>query len=452
MAELDQNSDSLVTRTRLRWLDQSERYEVRQLPFLALLCAAIGLLAGLVVELFRFLIKQLSLLAVGVPYEQFEDLSIWWLLLVPIVSAIGVGCIGKLLRTDGRQTGVVHVMDRVHGQRTKLPGRNGLFQFIGGTLALGGGSPGGWIGPTVHLGAVSSRQIFRYLNLTDRAKLTMISAGVAAAVGACLYAPIAGVIFALEVVLIRWTVNTFIPLMIAAVTATAARQFFGSEALLSVPDLALTNFLELLVLVPIGIGLGIVAAAFNHATTYFASIQVESFFVRMCVVGGATGLIAMFLPSVLGTGFDTWDHALVNSLGWSAITILGFAIAKLALTSLAAGFGMPVGIIGPNLVVGAVLGLLAHGAFEALFPGTVTSSVAVYAMLGAAAMMAAVLNAPLTALVLTLEMCGDLALVLPAMVIIAFANLTTAPLFGRKSIFEARLRAMGIDIRKEQVV
>lgn len=425
---------------------QLRRVEVEILPRLTLAAILIGIGVAFVIFVFRQLIDYGSVWLFGVNYDAFEAISAWWLCLLPIIGATLVGCLGLLLRVDGRHVGIVHVMYVIHNKRLRLPFRSSAMQFIGGSIALLFGSSGGWIGPSAHLGAATASTVTELLPRTvksEEERNLLWACGMAAAIAACLSTPIAAVILVVEVVLLRFSLTSLIPVLFAAFIAMIITQsIYGDHAVLVVPEIPAVAAADLLFLVPMGVFIGLIAVLFNFSVELAANVQGIHFFWRAIAVGLLTGLVAYFVPQLLGTGFDTFNLAVNDSLELGIGLVAALVALKFLLTSFTVGLGLPVGIIGPTLVMGGLFGWLTAELATIVFPATEISHLGSYVLLGACAMMAAVFNAPLAAIIVVVELSGSVEVILPAMLVIVIANFVTAPLYGRRGIFEGRMEAI----------
>jgi len=268
----------------------------------------------------------------------------------------------------------------------------------------------------------------------------LVGSGVAAAIAASFNTPLAGVIFAMEVIVLQYTLASFIPVILAAsVGALVATAFFGSEPAFAVEFRHLTALIEVPFLLLMGLIIGVLAAIFVHGVeNTIRRTKHWPIWWRFSLAGLATGLIALMVPEVLGVGYDTAEEAARGNLLFSWMLVI--IAAKLLATILTVGMGLPVGLIAPTLVIGAVAG----GAFGLLVSTTMEQSYAdasFYAIIGMGAMMGATLQAPLTALATMLELTGTPDSILPAMVAIVAASLTSQVLFGKDGIFKAIARA-----------
>ena len=415
---------------------------VEALPPLILLAIVAGLLTGVVVLLFRAGLEGGAWLTGRPDAENFDGLSPWTALLMPLVGATVLGLILSRLPAESRRFGVVHVMERLSRYQGHMPLRSAIHQFVGGIAALTVGLSGGREGPAVHLGAATSSLLGNAVRLPNNSIRTLVACGSAAAIGASFNTPMAGVIFAMEVVMMEYTIASFIPVIIASVTATVVnRWFFGDVIAFSVPETELRSLLEIPYITLAGVAVGLVGSAFILTVRTIARFQVGPFWIRAMVAGAVTGLAALVTPAVLGVGYDTVNQALLGQLAWTALLII--LIAKTVASAACVGVGLPVGMIGPTLVMGAMLGGLL-GVIGNAFAPSLASEPSFYVMLGMAAMMAAVLQAPLAALLAVLELTANPAIILPAMLIIVVASLTVTQFAKQRSIFLTTLNAVGL--------
>jgi CIC family chloride channel protein len=160
--------------------------------------------------------------------------------------------------------GVIHVMERLAYQEGYLPAKQAMMQFIGGAIAIISGHSVGREGPSIHLGSAAASLLGQWLRLPNNSIRTLVACGASAAIAASFNAPLAGVIFAMEVVKMEYTISGFTPVILAAVSATVLnRLVFESLPTFVVPELVLHSFWELGVIVGMGIGIGALAAGFT---------------------------------------------------------------------------------------------------------------------------------------------------------------------------------------------
>lgn len=426
---------------RLRDRIQLQLAAQKALPLLVLLALVIGICAGMVVIAFRQLSEAPAILYLP-RLEGFESLPTLWRFMLPMGGALVLGLMFWWIAPSGRPTGVVHVLDRLHNHQGKMPMKNAILQFFSGSLALLSGQSIGREGPAVHLGAASGSWISQRLRLPNNSLRTMLGCGVAAAIAASFNTPLAGVIFAMEVVMMEYTVAGFLPVIIAAVSGSAAtRLAFGHHAAFSVPAIQMGSLTELPILFFCALVIGALASVFIVSQRHLAPLQQKySPLLRFSVVGMVTGGLAIYVPEILGTGYDTLELAMLGQLGVATLTVI--VAAKMTATALATGLGIPGGVIGPSLILGACIGGGA-GQIANHWLGISSVSPGLYAMVGMAAMMGALLNAPLAALLAILELTYNPNVLFPAMMTIVIATLTSRQLFDTDGIYQESLRALG---------
>ena len=413
----------------------------KALPLLVLLALLIGVCAGLVVIAFRQLSEGPAILYLP-QLEDFESLPTLWRFLLPLTGAMLLGVLFQWMAPSGRPTGVVHVLDRLHNHQGKMPMKNAVLQFFSGSLALLSGQSIGREGPAVHLGAASGSWVAQRLRLPYNSVRTLLGCGVAAAIAASFNTPLAGVIFAMEVVMMEYTVAGFLPVMIAAVSGSAlTRLAFGHQAAFNVAAIELESLAELPILFVCALVIGALASLFIVSQRYLSPQQQRrSPLLRFAIVGLVTGGLAIYVPEILGTGYDTLELTMLGQLGLAALTTI--VIAKMVATALATGLGIPGGVIGPSLIIGACVGGGA-GQIANHWLGITSVSPGLYAMVGMAAMMGALLNAPLAALLAILELTYNANVLFPGMMTIVIATLTSRQLFTTEGIYQESLRALG---------
>ncbi len=421
------------------------------LPLLSLLGILTGVLAGVVILLFRQAIEGvLSQTLPGGQTENFEALAPIWFFILPLLGGALLGLLFQFLRDEYRQVSVPHVIERLTYHQGHLPWQNAVVQFIGAFIAIVSGNSVGREGPTVHLGAVNGSLLGQWLKLPNNSVRILVACGVAAAIGASFNTPLAGVIFAMEVVVMEYTIVSFTPVILAAVCATAlSRLVYGSAPAFDVPALQLESMVELPLILISGIAIGVLAALYTHLmirfTTSLGNWQVWQ---RMSLAGFIGGLCALLVPEVMGVGYDTVNTALQGEYVLTALVAI--ALMKLLATTATLGLGIPGGLIGPTMVIGATAGG-AMGIIAGHFFPDITSSPGLYAMIGLAAMMGGALQAPLAALIAMLELTANPNLLLPGMLAVIAATMTSSELFKRTSIFLELLRARGLDYRNDPV-
>ncbi|KAB7623040.1 chloride channel protein [Alkalilimnicola sp. S0819] len=415
------------------------------LPLLAGLGLLVGLLSGLAILAFRALVEYSQRLFLPAQ-DHFETLAPHWRLLLPLGGGLLIGVYLHLLKPRQREFGVAHVMGRVAFHQGYMPWRNAVHQFVLGAGAIISGQSVGREGPGVHLGAASGSQLGQALGLPNNSLRVLVGCGTAAAIGASFNTPLAGVAFAMEVVMLEYTIAGFLPIMLAAVAATALSQvFYGDTLAFAVPPLQLSGLAEIPHVVLTGCLIGVLAAGFIHAMQHFSALgRGRPVILRGLAAGLGVGLCALFVPQIMGIGYDTVADALTGELGWGLL--IAIAAFKLLASSWGIALGLPGGLIGPTLVIGATAGGALGNLGAWINPESIAAP-AFYALLGMGAMMGATLRAPLAALTAMLELTGNPGVIMPGLLAIVAATLTCTEGFGKDSVFAQLLRDGGDDLR-----
>lgn len=420
---------------------------VEALPQLAVLGLAAGVLTGGVVIGFRWVVdwSQIAILPSGVGGD-FESLSPAYRFALVIAGAVLIGAVLQRVKSPSR-LGVVHVIERLQYHQGRLPLPSAVIQFIGAAIAIICGHSVGREGPTIHLGAATASLLGQRLGLPNNSIRTLVGCGVAAAIAAGFNTPLAGVIFAMEVVLMEYTIAGFIPIILAAVSATAlTRSVYGHDAVFTAAQWQWNAVGELPYILCLGIVVGVLAGLFTWLTTHTSRLShTLPIFVRTVLGGLAVAAIALFVPQVMGIGYDTVNAALLGDVLLGSLVVI--TAGKILATSLCIGLGSPGGLIGPTIVVGATTGAVVGLAVNALLGADVAPGF--YAMLGMGAMMGAVLQAPLAALLALLELTASPDVIMPGMAAVVSAAMVSTIVMRQGSIYRLMMLSSGLDFRND---
>lgn len=425
------------------------------LPQLIVLGLLSGLFTGLIILAFRFVITwPLEQFLPNYSAENFEALDSIWHFFLPIIGSALIALFLWRIHPDHIRVGVPHVLERLAYHQGKLPAVNAVVQFIGGALALLFGHSAGREGPAVHMGAASGSLLGQWLRLPNNCTRMLVGCGVAAAISASFNTPIAGVIFAMEVVMMEYTLIGFIPVIVASTTAAVLMQYtIGNETAFMIPAFELGTLSEIPFIIFMGAIIGLLALTFNRTVITTIHRVKWPLSARIMLAGLITGSVAVLSPHIMGMGYDTVSAILYGDVVFGDMGIkvlLLFLVAKLFVTATCIGLGVPMGLIGPTLVIGAAAGA-ALGLLGDSMTQVEISDIGFYAMLGMGAMMAAVLQAPLAAIMAVLELTQNSAVIFPAMAAVVTASVTCRYFFPHGSVFQAALIARGMDWRRAPV-
>lgn len=411
---------------------------------LSLLALPTGLFAGAVVIVFRVVTERsLVWLQLLPAVDRYEALPPLWRFGLPALGGLAIGLLFQAVPAAIRAVGPAHVMHCLTLPGARVPWPNALLQFVGGAASIIVGHAVGREGPVIHVGAASASLLGERLGLSLRSQRTLVACGVAAAIAGCFNTPLAGVVFAMEVVMLEYSLLGFAPVILAAVSATVlSRSVFGEHAAFQLQPMHLASALEIPWVLLMGAVIGSLAA------TYVAGIirldratRPWPIWLRMTAGGLTAGVFGVLVPEVMGLGYDTVEDALLGHLTLGALVMI--ALAKLAATIACGGLALPGGLIGPMLVIGACAGG-AVGMVGGLIAPDLSAPHAFYATLGAVAMMGACLQAPLAALTAILELTANPNVILPGMAAVMAAFLVARVGFRQLPMYVALLNSRGL--------
>ena len=360
-----------------------------------------------------------------------------------IVSAVGVALALTLVRTiapEAAGSGIPHLKAVLHQLRPMRWARVLIVKFVGGIAAMGAGLALGREGPTVQMGGALGQMVGGWLRSTPRERQTLVAAGAGAGLAAAFNAPLSGLVFVLEELQRDFAPGVFTAALVASVTAdVVARTITGQLPVFHVTMHSTPSLLGLPVALVLGIVAGVLGVAFNRALVgaldVFERLHRWPPWVVGALVGGLVGLVGWFAPGVVGGGYGLVDRTLAGDLGIQAL--LGLFVVRFVLTMASYGCGVPGGIFAPLLVLGSEIGLVTGLVARGIAPQAVDDPMT-FAVVGMAAYFTAIVRAPLTGIVLIVEMTGDYALVLPLLVACLTAY-GVADLLGDRPIYEALL-------------
>ncbi len=418
------------------------------LAVIALLVGAgVGILSiGLRVSI-QFI--QLSTYGKGTEYfsEHVASLPWWQVILIPTMGGLLVGLFLYYFMPDRRPQGVADTIEVCEFVGGKISFRTGLGAAFASILSIGTGASVGREGPAVHLGASFGSWLSERFHLTGPLTKAILGCGVAAAVASSFNAPIAGALFAHEVVVGHYALSAFAPVVIASVTSTVVtRSYFGDFPAFQIPALELVSLWEFPAFVLLGILSGLSAIVFLKGTGLAVKIAKKipgPQWIRPAIAGMILGFVALKFPQVLGTGYEATDQALHGA--YALGLLLSLWVLKLAMTSLCIGFGFAGGVFAPALVIGALLGG-GFGLISAeIFP-ELASFAGAYAIVGMGSVAAATLGAPISTIFIIFEMTSNYALTIAVMTGAVIASVVFRQT-GNASFFSWQLAQRGVDLK-----
>ncbi|MFK5956440.1 MAG: chloride channel protein [Planctomycetota bacterium] len=426
--------------------------------YMVLVASFVGLLGGYSAVLLRMMIQYGQKLIWSTPelpsehwslLEWTETLPWYWLVLAPTIGGFFVGLIVHYGASEARGHGVPEVMAAVATKGGKIRPRVAGVKALASSLCIASGGSVGREGPIVQIGSAIGSSVAQTLGLGPRRMRTLVGCGAAAGIAAAFNAPIAGAMFAVEVILGDFGVPQFSPIVISSVVATVvARHFLGDFPAFEIPAYSMHSPVELLGYAVLGILAAFTALLFTrtlHATETFSERTPiwEPF--KTAIGGLLVGLLALAVPQVLGVGYEAMNDALDGHMG--LFMLFALLLAKLVAVCLTLGTGGSGGIFAPSLFLGAMLGGAVGVGMQMLMPGSAPPGA--YALVGMGAVVAAGTHAPITAIMILFELTADYKIILPLMISCILATLIVMRL-SRDSIYTIKLSERGIQVRRGQ--
>ena len=407
----------------------------------------------------RAAIDAVSILAFGGGEEMLASaagsLGVGRAWAAPVIGGVVVSMLMYLaMRYDwlpeGRGQGVADVIEARAVRDGRVSLRAGVAAAAISIVSIGGGASAGREGPAVHLGATIASFLDRYFGFSAKDRRTLLGCGAAAAVAASFNAPIAGVLFALEVVMGSYALSVFGPIAAASVTASIViRTHLGNFPAFAAPDYGVVGNLD----VPMAALLGLITGAF--AIALLLSMERMTDVVRerarmhgfpvflLPPLGGAiVGLMGAFRPEVFGVGYEAVTNALAGE--YTMAVLASLVVMKIAATAVTLSFRFGGGVFSPSLVIGAFIGA-AFGAAASQYAPFETAGPGFYAMIGMGAASGAIMGAPISTTLIVFELTGDYAMTISLMVAVGVATLITQSVAG-KSFFHWQLSRRGYDL------
>jgi len=420
----------------------------------------VGLGGGVGAIIFRWLINTVTLLSFDWLPRVTETWGNAYLVIAPTIGGLLVGLLVYFFAPEAKGHGVPEVMEAVALQGGVIRPIVVLIKSLASSLSIGSGGSVGREGPIVQIGSALGSTIGQKLHFSEDRIRNLVGCGAAAGIAATFNAPIAGFIFAMEVILGDFGVSNFSSVAISSFTAAViGRIAFGDVPAFSIPAHELLTLWEYPLYAVIGVIAALVAVAYVRllygAEDAFDDIKAIPAYVKPAIGGLLLGLLALMylralplgesgIPHVYGVGYSTIEQALLGQMTLGAA--LALMVLKMLSTALTIGSGGSGGIFAPSLFIGATFGAAAGAVLHALLPGAL-GPIGAYALVGMGAVFAAAAQAPITAVLILFELTDDYRIILPLLLAAGIATILSRQWLGGESIYTLKLSRRGIRLR-----
>lgn len=436
-------------------LDGPARARADRTRLLAL-AVLVGVGAGLGAVAFRYLIELLTLAVTGfrdyaahpgAANPHLPALGRWFVVVAPVVTGLVYGPLVARFAPEARGHGVPEVMLAVARNGGRIRPQVAFVKAGASALCLAGGGSVGREGPIVQIGSALGSALAQALHLDERRVRLLVACGAAGGIAATFNAPLAGVFFAMEIILRRWSAESFGMVVLSSVTASViGRAIIGDDPFLALPAFRVDHLVQYPLFAVLGVLAGLVGVLFSRVLYGIEDLCDLLWrgpeWARPAVGGLALGLVLLVLPQMYGVGYPVLGTAVGGGYGVAFLLLL--LVGKLVATSLTIGIGGSGGVFAPGLFVGAMLGA-AFGQLVAVVAPGAGGSPGAYALVGMGAVFAGAARAPITAVVILFELTGEYTIILPLMLAVVLATAVSAEISG-DTVYTRKLLRRGIDI------
>ena len=439
-----------LRRRVLAWLRRSEN------SALVVLAIGVGALAGIGAVAFRWLITAATHFFTGTgDYSDAGHAAHPWLpwlgpffvVIVPVVGGLIYGPLVHRFAKDARGHGVPEVMYAINKRAGRIPAKVALIKALASAITIGSGGSVGREGPIVQIGSAIGSTIARWTKLNESQVRLLVACGAAGGIAATFNAPIAGVFFALELLLANFVARAFAAVVLASVTASViGRAAFGDVAFLSLPPFRVHSLGEYALYAVLGLLAAVVATAFVKTLYGFEDVADRLWkgpeWLRPAAGGVLLGLLLLAMPQMYGVGYPVLENAVTGKylVGFLALLL----VCKMIATSLTIAIGGSGGVFAPSLFLGAMLGAGFGQVAQNAFPD-VGIEPGAYALVGMGAVFAGASRAPITAVIILFELTGEHSIILPLLLAVVISTMLSTSL-SKESIYTARLMRRGVDL------
>lgn len=428
---------------------------------LLVLALLIGAGAGGGAIVFRLLIKEFTTALSGhsdyaglghVANPHVPWLGRWFVILAPVVAGLLYGPLVQTFAREARGHGVPEVMFAVARRGGRIAPQVAAVKALASALCIGGGGSVGREGPIVQIGSALGSTLGRIVKVAEPRMRVLVACGAAGGIAATFNAPLAGVFFAMELILADFAAQSFGMVVLASVTASViGRAALGNEPFLILPPFQVHHLLDYLLFGLLGVIAGAVGVGFTRVLYWIEDACDWAWlrthgpeWLRPAAGGVLLGLVLLVLPEMYGVGYPVLGNSIAGK--YTVAFLLVLLVGKMIATSLTIGIGGSGGVFAPSLFIGAMLGSAYGQLLHHVLPGT-AGSIGAYGLIGMGAVFAGAARAPITAVVIMFELTGEYTIILPLMAAIVLAT-GVSHLLSNDTIYTLKLRRRGVDLNQ----
>ncbi|MEV6791625.1 chloride channel protein [Streptomyces sp. NPDC051320] len=416
----------------------------------------VGAGAGGGAVVFRWLIKTFTLLLSGhadysaaghAANPHLPWLGRYFVLAAPVLAGLVYGPLVHRYAKEARGHGVPEVMYAVARRGGRIPPQVAAVKALASALCMGGGGSVGREGPIVQIGSALGSTLGSWIRVAEDRMRVLVACGAAGGIAATFNAPLAGVFFAMELVLRDFTAEAFGMVVLASVTASViGRAAFGNAPFLHLPPFHVQHLTQYALFALLGVLAGVVGVAFSKVLYRIEdacdTVWRGPEWARPAVGGLLLGGLLLVLPQMYGVGYPVLHDSLTGR--YALLFLLALLAGKIIATSLTIGIGGSGGVFAPSLFIGAMLGSAFGQTAHHVLPH-LAGPAGAYGLIGMGAVFAGSARAPITAVIILFELTGEYTIILPLMAAIALAT-GVSRLLTAETIYTAKLRRRGVDI------
>jgi CIC family chloride channel protein len=423
---------------------------------LLVLALIVGVGAGFGAVGFRYMISGLTRAFTGysdyaghghVANPHLPWLGHWFVIFTPVVAGLVYGPLVYRFAREARGHGVPEVMVAVARNGGRIRPQVAVVKAVASAFCIGGGGSVGREGPIVQIGSALGSSLAQLVHLDERRIKLLVACGAAGGIAATFNAPLAGVFFAMEIILRRWETQSFGMIVLASVTASViGRSVLGNNPFLTLPTFHIDHLVQYPLFAILGVIAGLIGVVFSRVLYAIEDgcdwVWHGPEWLRPAAGGVLLGGLLLVLPEMYGVGYPVLGRAVAGD--YTIAFLIALLVGKLAACSLTIGIGGSGGVFAPSLFCGAMTGAIFGDVVHAIAPQA-AGSVGAYALVGMGAVFAGAARAPITAVVILFELTGEYTIILPLMLAIVLAT-GVSHLVSRDTVYTRKLLRRGIDI------